>query len=415
VTELSEAACPRWLHDFDIMGDPEHHRDPYPNYAELRATCPVAHSDEYGGYWIVTRHKDISEVLRDPETFSSRRIRVDDENSGMLPNDVSGPGGLDFGPPLSLTTMDPPLHTSFRQPLLPLFSAALVKSWEPAIRESVMELVDKLERKGSCEFMSEFATELPILVFLDILGVPANDRQVLRHIHEQLSLVPQGLIGPEEASGFQVEELTYYADLIRADEGKGKPKADTIISYLNHTEVDGRPLTLQEKMRLCQQFSRAGLHTTASTLSNMMYFLASHPEERDRLVQRPDLIPAAVDELLRFESIAMPGRLVTRDVEFRGQMLRAGDMVLVPLGSAGRDEAVFDNPDQLRYDRTSVKHLAFGIGRHRCIGMHLARAELRIALEEIHRYLPNYRLMEGRPVVRHTGSVRTTNELWLNV
>ena len=415
MTDNIEVTGPQWLRDFDIMTDPHHHSDPYPHYAELRATCPVARSERHGGYWILVRHDDISEALRNPEVFSSRQVRVDDENSGMLSSDVRGPDGIDFGPPLSLTTMDPPLHTSFRQMVLPLFSAGRIKTWEPAIRRSAIDLVEAIEAKGHCEFMSEFATELPILVFLDILGVPSSGRDVLRHIHEQLSLVPQGLIDPNEASKFQVEELTYYAELLRADEVDGKPKADTVVSFLNHAVIDGRPLSVQEKSRLCQQFSRAGLHTTASTLSNMIYYLASHTNKRDELVRNPALISTAVEELLRFESIATPGRLIVRDVEVRGCQLRTGEMVMLPLGSAGRDEAVFDDPDEVRFDRTGIDHLAFGLGRHRCIGMHLARAELRIALEEIHRRLPRYRLMDGAAVVRHTGAVRTTNEMWLDV
>lgn len=168
-------------------------------------------------------------------------------------------------------------------------------------------------------------------------------------------------------------------------------------------------------MRLCQQFSRAGLHTTASTLGNMIWYLASHPAKRDELVSNPALIPRAVEELLRYESIATPGPQVVRDVELGGELLGAGEMVVLPLGSGGRNERVFDEPDEVDFERPTINHLAFELGRHRCMGMHLARAELRIALEELHRIIPTYRLMEDRPVVRHTGAVRTTNELWLTV
>lgn len=412
---MSNFNGPDWVRDFDIMGDPAHHLDPYPHYEELRAKCPIARSERHGGYWILSRHADISSVLQNADVFSSRRIRVDDENSGMLDGDTRGPHGLDLGVPMSLTTMDPPRHTSFRQPLLPLFSPNRVRGWEPGIRSNAIALLEAVRAAGSCEFVGAFATELPILVFLDILGVPAEDRDVLRRIHADLALIPQGLLAPEEARSFHVEELVYYAKLLEQPCDDQAQRQDTVVSYLNHTEVDGRRLTLQEKMRLCQQFSRAGLHTTASTLGNMIWYLASHPEQRDQLASNPELIPRAVEELLRYESIATPGRLAVRDAEVGGQVIRAGDMVLLPLASAGRDENVFDDPSRVDFERSSINHLAFGLGRHRCMGMHLARAELRIALEEIHRIIPTYRLTSGRRVVRHTGAVRTTNELWLTV
>ena|ERR1700730_6473868 len=193
---MTNTGCPAWISDFDIMSDPDHHRDPYPHYRELRAACPVAHSDRHGGYWIVSRHADISAVLQDPETFSSRRIRVDDANSGMLAAGTRSQSGLDLGAPLSLTTMQPPVHTAFRQVLLPLFSPTRVNSWEAGIRASAVTLLEHIKHKRSCEVVSEFAVELPILVFSDILGVPAADREVLRRIHEGLSLIPQGLLTP---------------------------------------------------------------------------------------------------------------------------------------------------------------------------------------------------------------------------
>jgi cytochrome P450 len=411
MTDQIQAICPGWVADFDIMTDEPHHRDPYPHYKELRDTCPVAHSERHGGYWIVSKHQDISRVLLEVDTFSSRRIRVDDANSGMLAADNLGPDGLDLGDPISLTTMDPPDHTNYRRLVTPLFSQKRVLTWMPSIRAAAVELLEAIKLEGSCEFTSEFAAELPILVFLDILGVPAEDRALLKDIHEQLSLVPQGLLSPDDARTYQVQELAYYAELLQTDADDGG--SDTVIGLLNRADIDGRPLTLQEKMRLCQQFSRAGLHTTSSTLSNMMCYLASRPDQRDLLVAHPELIPVAVEELLRYESIAAPGRQVVTDTEVDGHRIRAGEMVLIPLGSAGRDEDVFEDADQVSFDRVAIRHLAFGLGRHRCIGMHLARAELRVALEEIHRLIPGYQLIEGRTPIRHTGSVRTTNELWL--
>lgn len=410
---MTAGNCPDWVANFDIITDPDHHDDPYPHYAELRASCPVAHSERHGGHWILSRHADISVAFRDAETFSSRKLMVHDENAGMLPANQVGPDGLDLGKPMSLTTMDPPQHTSYKRLMLPLFSAKKVQAWTPAIRGAAVELLEKIRAQGSCEFTREFAVELPILVFLDILGVPSADRHILRTIHERLHLFPLGQIGAAEMRAQQTEELVYFAHLLESS--AGAVRGDTVVSYLNRAEIDGQPLTLQEKMRMCQQFSRAGLHTTTAVLSNMMYFLATHPEHRDRLVREPGITASAVEELMRFESMATPGRIATRDVELHGRRIRAGDMVLLPTGSAGRDEAVFDDPDHVDFDRTGINHLIFGMGRHYCVGKHLARAELRIALEEIHGIIPRYRVMPGRPPKRVTALERATTELWLEV
>src|SRR4051794_21235700 len=139
---MGDSSFPTWVKDFDVMTDAEHHRDPYPHYEELRAKCPVAHSDRHGGYWILSRHADISSALQDAATFSSRRLRVNDVDSGMLAADTHGPDGLDLGAPLSLTTMDPPLHTNFRQALLPLFSPNSVRAWEPGMHTAARGLLD---------------------------------------------------------------------------------------------------------------------------------------------------------------------------------------------------------------------------------------------------------------------------------
>jgi len=225
------------------MNDPEHHDDPYPHYQQLRATCPVARSNRHGGYWIVSRHVDIATVLRDVHLFSSRRIRVDDSNSGMLEAGLRSPEGVHLGEPLALSVMDPPIHTDFRRLLVPLFSARRVQAWEPRIREAAADLCSRVAGLGSCDFSKEYAVEFPILVFLDILGVPHEDRHRMKELHDKLSLVPQGLISPEEARPFQIEELTYYAHLFDLDDPHA-PLDETVVSWLNRAEVAGRLLTM---------------------------------------------------------------------------------------------------------------------------------------------------------------------------
>jgi cytochrome P450 len=408
-----------WVQDFDILHDAEHDSDPYPRYHALRTTCPVARSERHGGYWIVSRHDHIYRVLQDTESFSSRQIRVGDPTSGMLANTVSGQDGFDYGPPLSVTTMDPPEHTTFKTMLIPLFSPAVVASWEPHVVDACRETIKPLTARRRIEFVREVAEEIPLRIFLLLLGVPERLRSDVAALHRVLREGPRGQTDPGALRDCQLAELDIYRELLERRERElaggipaRRPFEGAVIDHLLSARVAGRPLDRREQARLCQQLARAGLHTTAAVLANMVWYLSDHPAERDRLVAAPDLIPSAIEELMRWESIVTTGRYVTRDVELAGVQLPAGSMVMLPLGSAGRDEAQYDSPEEVHFERAPVRHLQFGAGRHRCLGLHLARLELRKALEILHLHLPRYRRVEPAPV-RSTGLERATTELWL--
>jgi cytochrome P450 len=411
-----EDAVAAWALEFDVMSDEAHDHDPYPHYEALRRCCPVARSEQRGGYWIVSRYEDIRRVMQDSTTFSSRQIRVGDPTSGMLADTCSALDGFDYGPPLSVTTMDPPQHAAFRSMLAPLLSPLVVATWEPHIRDVCRSVVAPLRGSERFEFVESVAEEIPLRLLVLLLGVPDDKRAELIDIHRVLRLGPQGRAHPDEVRACQLAELDMYRDLLdrrlRSEREPGEARG-AILDHLLTAELLGRRLDVREQTRLCQQLARAGLHTTAAVLSNMVWYLSAHPEMQDAIAARSSVVPDLMEELMRWESIVTTGRYVTQNVQIAGVDLSAGSMVLLPLGSAGRDDSRYESADEVILERGPVPHLQFGVGRHRCLGLHLARLELRVALEVFHEAFPSYQRSAEHPCVRRAGLERSTAELWL--
>ncbi|MQY26025.1 cytochrome P450 [Nocardia aurantia] len=364
--------------------------------AELARKGPVVYSTAHGGHWIVTRYQEIHEVLRDPETFSS------------YPNNlVSTTAGFGKFLPLEL---DPPEHTGYRRALQPLFGPQRMQALEDDIRAVINELIDAFADRGAAEFISAFAHELPTRVFLTLMDWPRADAAMFT---EATDIVLTGIPGgsEEESNRARGEAafrmLGYFQRMI--DARRATPGPD-ITSTIIHTEVelaDGtRLLTDEELQRMFFLLLIAGLHTVQGSLAWSIIHLSNNPEQRRQLVEDPALIASAVEEILRIEAAVIPGRCATRDVELGGVTIAAGDQLILLLCSANRDEAEFEQPDMLQLDRRPNRHLSFGAGAHRCLGSHLARIELRVALEEIHRRIPDYALVESDPPILHASQVR---------
>ena len=390
---------PELVVDFDIHDD-ELTPKVYERYDELRRTCPVAWSNSHGGHWIVSRYEDIHEVNRCPEIFSNNPV-------GIPPN-------LGQDQPLIPLEIDPPDHTSYRQILTPLFSPSRMNALEPQIRSLVTDLIDSFAARGECEFIEEFARPLPSQVFLGLMGWPLEDApQLLKWTYDIIEGKPGGT--DEESNEVRtaagMEVYTYFAELLdNAYENPG----DDIISQLTRSTFNGeRELSPFEVLNIVFIVMLGGLHTVTGTLGNSLIYLAEQPELRDRLVANPALIPSAVEELLRWESIVAPARRVTTPVTVNGVQMEPGDRVLLPLGSAGRDPEEFPDADEVILDRNPNRHLAFGSGPHRCLGSHLARVELKVALEELHRRLPDYELALDDPPVLRLHQVKGVNRMKL--
>lgn len=390
---------PELVVDFDIHDDGLTPKV-YERYAELRQGCPVAWSNSHGGHWVLTRYEDIHEVTRCPEIFSN--------------NPVAIPPNLGQDQPLIPLEIDPPEHTSYRQILTPLFSTPRMNALEPQIRSLVTDLIDNFAARGECEFIEEFARPLPTQVFLGLMGWPQEDApQLLKWTTDIIEGKPGGT--DEESNEVRtaagLEVYTYFAELLdNAYENPG----DDIISQLTRASFNGeRELSQFEILNIVFIVMIGGLHTVTGTLGNCLIYLAEHPEQRDRLAAEPALVPSAVEELLRWESIVAPGRRVTAPVTIGGVEMQPGDRVMLVLGSAGRDPEEFPDADQVILDRDPNRHLAFGSGPHRCLGSHLARVELKVALEEIHRRLPDYQLVADDPPVLKLHQVKGVDRLKL--
>ncbi|MGD9516416.1 cytochrome P450, partial [Mycolicibacterium sp.] len=353
------------------------------------------YSTAHGGHWIVTHYQEIYDILTDAETFSS------------YPNNLVTPA--DFGRFIPLE-LDPPDHTSYRHALQPLFSPQRMKKLADDIRVQVNELIDAFAPKGEAEFVSAFAHELPARVFLSLMDWPLSDAPMFTEVTDTILFGKPGGTKEESDQAMMMAAMTvagYFNNVIA--ERRANPGEDAT-SALIHTEVelsDGtRLLNDEELFRMFFLLLMGGLHTVQGSLAWTIAHLSKNPEQRAALIADPELTPKAVEEILRIEAAVIPGRRATRDVEIGGVRIAKDDQLILTLCSANRDAEQFTDPGVLDINRSPNRHLSFGAGVHRCLGSHLGRIELKIALEELHRRIPDYALVDSDPPVFHSTQVR---------
>ncbi len=388
-----------WDTDFDVL-DPAYVADPFTIWDELRRTCPVAHTDRRGSTWLPSRYQDVVDLAHDIDHFSSDQIAVI-----PFPEDASGEEHpvLEYGvPPISA---DPPLHTWTRRLLLPWFSHRRVEGYEAMTRTLCAGLVDGFVDLGSADAAGDYAQQIPVRVIAAILGVPTSlsdtftgwVRDVLEFADEQ-ELRRRGVEG---LIGFFVEEVAR----------RKREPGDDLLSDLLHSDVEGEPVEESVVLGMAALVLIAGVDTTWSAIGSSLWHLATHPDDRRRMVSDPGVMSLAVEELLRAYSPVTMARVVTEDVEFRGCPMKAGDRVLMNFPAANRDPEVFEDAGRVVLDRELNRHVAFGSGIHRCAGSNLARMELRVALEEWLRRIPEFRLADGAQVTWAGGQVRGPRQL----
>jgi cytochrome P450 len=362
--------------------------------AELAAKGPVLYSTAHGGHWIVTRFKEIQQVLTDPETFSSFP-------NNLVTNDMFK---------LIPVESDAPEHTGIRHALLPLFSPQRMKKLADEIRDVVNDLIDGFAARGEAEFISEFAHELPARIFLALMDWPVEDAPLFTTATDAILLGKPGGTEEESNEARMMAGLQMMGYFHKVLEDRRTNPGDDITSQIVNNEADlgdgPRLLTDDELNRMFFVLLIAGLHTVQGSLAWAIVHLVNNPEQRAAIVADPASIPKAVEEVLRIEAAVVPGRRATRDVELGGVQISEGDQLIVMLCSANRDSAEFTDPSDFQIDRHPNRHLAFGSGPHRCLGSHLARIELTIAMEELHRRLPDYQLVDDNPPIFHPSQVR---------
>jgi cytochrome P450 len=372
---------------------PEMAADPQPFFKAIRDETPVMPVDGIGV--VLANRELIDEAFRHPEIYSSNMQAVNLQNKR----------------PLIPLQIDPPEHKKFRKLLDPIFAPREMAMLEEPLTKLVNDLIDGFIERGEVDFSAEFSVPYPSQVFLTLLGLPLEELP-------RFLKMKDGIIRPDHVTGHRYhsdESISYqkatadsiyeYFDQI-LDEREVERRDDLLSRFLD-AEVDGASLTRNDILDICFLFLIAGLDTVTATLDCMFGYLSRHPEQRDELVSDPSLIPAAIEELLRWETPVMGvARSAVVDTEIGGCPVRAGDQVMVMLGAANTDDAEFGDADVVRFDRETNRHLAFGGGVHRCLGSHLARAELRVALREWHRRIPEYQVLDGHQLV-YTPAIRS--------
>jgi cytochrome P450 len=373
--------------------DAEMAAHPQPVFAALRAECPVMPVEGTGV--VLSRKAEIDEALRHPEIFSSNMDAVDLKNiRPMIPLQI-----------------DPPEHKKYRKLLDPLFAPRRMALLDDSVSAIVNKLIDGFIDRGEVDFAKEFSVPFPSEVFLTLLGLPLSEL-------DRFLTMKDGIIRPDHVTGkpYGSDAANTYQQSVAdsvyeyfnevLDEREAH-RQDDLLSHFLDADVEGVRLTRNDILDICFLFLIAGLDTVTATLDCMYAFLAQNPEHRQQLVDDPTVIPSAVEELLRWETPVMGVvRASLEDTTLDGCPINKGDQVMIMLGSANTEEGEFEDAHTVRFDREANRHIAFGGGIHRCLGSHLARLELRVALREWHRRIPEYSIEPDHTLV-YTGGIRS--------
>lgn len=389
-SDTSRAGCP--VEDYQTRGprsEPLHYFD---RFDQLQARSrPFFRTEAAGGFWVFTDHAVILEGLQHPEWFSSTVIVPEEPN-----------------PPYQWIPimLDPPEHTKWRQVLASWFSPRRIESMKDEQRRFAAELIEAIAPRGRCDFVEELARKFPTTIFLQILGAPVEEMaQFMEWEDKILHGTPETDPDRSGAYAAMVAVQGYFRGLIEQRRSDPSSRGNDIVTAALEWTIDGRPVADDDVLSCLLLLFMAGLDTVAAQLSYTMLHLATHPDDRARIVADESLVPSAVEEMLRTYPIVQTARKATGDMEFHGCPIKQGDMVAFPLSTAGRDPEAFTDAKHFDLDRGVTRHFSFGAGPHRCLGSHLARQEMVVALEEWHRRIPHYRLDDTAPMTEHSGGV----------
>jgi cytochrome P450/ferredoxin-NADP reductase len=361
--------------------------DPIAYYARFRNECPVGKTDAHGGFTYTTRYADIVRIARDDATFSSAREYAAGEGTVIV---IPRGAGLEQFP----IELDPPRATDYRDLINPLLTPTAVDQLLPMIARHTTRVIDAFIANGSCDFVDDLTNPLPAAVTLDWLGFPESDWEPLAGpIHDIFAAVA----GSERAirGGMGLGHMDQrIRELIRLRQAE--PAEDAVSVLVGSRRPDGSEFSEDELVSVIGLLIAGGVDTTTSLTGSTLIHLARHPDQRQRLIDSPDLLETATEEFLRaFAPSQSMARTLTRDAEISGCPVHTGDRVLIPWVAANHDPAVFPDPEQVRLDRDASRHLSFGIGSHRCAGAHLARAMFREMMTQILTRLPDYQIGEA--------------------
>ena len=368
----------------DFLSD-ELRRDPYPLFTQARSAFPVLH-EPGSDMWMLFDYDSVKRALNDSEVFSS----VVETPLGKAPD--------------WLVFSDPPRHSKLRAIVMRAFTPRSIASVEPRVRELSRELLEPVLERGEMDLVADYSAPLPMMVIAELLGIPSSDRQRFMHWAEVIMTLSYTISGGEEAARAMSENAVvkeemraYFADL--ADQRRRTPK-DDLLTRLVEAEVDGERLTPGEILGFFQLLLSAGTETTTNLINNALLCLLEHPDQLARLRAEPRLLPSALEEVLRYRTpVQMVFRATKGDVALHGQVIPAGKLVLVMIGSANRDATKFQDADRFDITRDPNPHIAFGHGIHFCLGAALSRLEARVALTDLLEQLKGVQLASSEPWV----------------
>ena len=399
-SEIITGPVSDWTTDFSHL-EPQWSADPYSIQDDLRKRCPVAHTERFGGGWLPTRYEDVAAIAYDTERFSSRSIIM---GNFRPPRDLAPIGG---SPPIS---SDPPFHHDARKLLLPAFTKSAVSRQEPATRAFCHSLIDAFGNRDVVDAAADYAQHIPMRVIADMLGFPQEDsprfREFVENTLEGINLEPDERIA-------RMSKLFEYL-LAQIHDHLDNPR-DDLTTFLINAELYGRKLEADHVAGTMALLLIAGIDTTWSAIGASLWHLAQTPRDRERLVADPRLLPTAMEEFLRAYAPVTMARLVKQDMRWHGVDMRADDWILLSFPAANRDPAQFDRAGEVVIDREVNRHAAFGLGIHRCLGSHLARMELRVALEVWLERIPVFSLNDSSAVTWSAGQIRGPRALPMRI
>ncbi|MET8978800.1 cytochrome P450 [Streptomyces sp. NPDC004539] len=336
------------------------------------------------GYWVVTDGPAVQQALQDWRTFSNRSVTALEPDPKFL-----------WIPEM----LDPPVHGVWRRLLGRYFSPSAVAAREPEIRRVAAELIDDLKDRQEVDVLDEFARRFPTLIFMRLMGLPEDDLPVfLDWTHDLLHLPHhEDPDGARQLAAMRAVSAYFEQQIAQRRE----TPLDDLLSHAMAWRIDGDLIDDRDLHAFCVLMFQAGFDTVPISIGWALYHFAAHPEQRAEILADPTLIPTGVEEILRVYSFVVPARKATQDVEIGGCPVRAGEMVMLPLAVTNRDPGRYPDPHRVDLHRDTTNHIAFGSGPHRCLGSHLARLELTVAVEEWHRRIPDYRIAPGQQLWQH--------------
>jgi cytochrome P450 len=369
--------------DFDHHG-PDYAADPWSVNLAFSKRCPVARSEKHGGFWYVTGYDLVRQVALDDETFSARH----DLPNGSTPFEgISIPG---YPMRAGFIETDPPLALEWRSPFTKLFSPGAVKNWQKAVENVTTWCLDQKIEAGEMDLVLDFCGPVPAIITLKMLGLPLENWKTFSDAsHHLVASAP----GSPEAEAAMRAHGELFATLPEVARQRREEPRDDLLTLIAGMELEGRPITDELLIETVLLIVQGGVDTTSNLVAHALRYFAENPGERQRVLDDPKLIPSAAEEFLRYYApVQAIGRTATRDVELGGQLVKAGDRLLISWAGANLDESLWPDADKVILDRATNRHTSFGLGIHRCLGSNIARLMIEVMIAEILERIPDYTL-----------------------